>query len=120
MDVEHYMADAAGRINENRKKYGAVRSFYKRAAIQASQKLGMEINEYHIVMIQIALAESKIAMRKVDDETYGELSALFALAGEFSHLKSANFHDTMVTDVEEDIKEMARRLAPEQIGDEQG
>jgi len=113
MEIENFMASAANKITENRKHYGALRSFYKRAAIQASQKLGMEIGEYHIVMIQIALAESKIAMRRVDDDSYAELSALFALAGEFSHLKAANFHDTMMTDVEEDIKEIARRFAPE-------
>jgi hypothetical protein len=113
MEMENFMADATNRISENRKRYGAMRSFYKRAAIQASQKLGMEISEYHIVMIQIALAESKIALRRVDDETYAELSALFALAGDFSHLKADNFHDTMMTDVEEDIKDLARKFAPD-------
>ena len=113
MEMESFMADAANRISENRKRYGALRSFYKRAAIQASQKLGMEISEYHIVMVQIALAESKIALRLVDDDTYAELSALFALAGDFSHLKAENFRETMMTDVEEEIKDIARRLAPD-------
>jgi len=113
MEMESFMADAANRISENRKRYGALRSFYKRAAIQASQKLGMEISEYHIVMVQIALAESKIALRRVDDDTYAELSALFALAGDFSHLKAENFRETMMTDVEEEIKDIARRLAPD-------
>jgi hypothetical protein len=64
-------------------------------------------------MIQIALAESKIALRRVDDETYSELSALFALAGDFSHLKAENFKDTMLVDIEEEIKDIARKFSPD-------
>lgn len=112
MKIEEVLAGAANNISRTREVYGNIDILYYRAAIAASQKLNLQLNEYQVAQIQLAFEEAKVSLKMVDDDTYIKMASLSALAGSFSR---KNLDEKFLSDVEDTlIKEMAVKLAPEQ------
>jgi hypothetical protein len=111
-------------IADHQKTYESIDGFYRRAAVTASHKLNREVSEYDIVMIEMSVVESKIALNRQDTDSYARLAVLASLASQFSFIKSENYKDTNLVDVHESIKQkleveltdsvsaMAAKLAP--------
>jgi hypothetical protein len=112
MELEEVLAGAANTITRTRESYGNIDTLYNRAAVGASHKLNIALNEYQVSQIQLAFEEAKISLKMVDDDTYIKMASLAALAGRFSRKNS----DKIMLDSVEDtlIKEMAAKLAPDQ------
>jgi hypothetical protein len=111
-------------IADHQKAYESIDGFYRRAAVTASHKLNREVSEYDIVMIEMSVVESKIALNKEDIESYARLAVLASLAAQFALIKSENYKATNLVDVHESIRQrleaeltdsaavMAEKLAP--------
>lgn len=111
-------------ISDHQKAYESIDGFYRRAAVTASHKLNREVSEYDIVMIEMSVVESKIALNRQDTESYARLAVLVSLASQFAHIKSENYKETNLVDVHESLKQrleaemidsaavMAAKLAP--------
>jgi hypothetical protein len=112
MELEEVLAGAANTITRTREAYGNIDTLYNRAAIVASQKLNIALNEYQVAQVQLAFEEAKISLKMVDDDTYIKMASLAAMAGRFSRKNS----DKKMLDSVEDtlIKEMAAKLVPDQ------
>ncbi len=92
-------------ISEHQKMYESIDGFYRRAAVTASHKLNREVSEYDIVMIEMSVVESKIALNRQDTDSYARLAVLASLAAQFALIKSENYKETNLVDVQETIKQ---------------
>jgi len=112
MELEEVLAGAANTITRTRDAYGNIDTLYNRAAIAATHKLNIGLNEYQVAQVQLAFEEAKISLKMVDDDTYIKMASLAAISGRFSRKNS----DKKMLDSVEDtlIKEMAAKLAPDQ------
>jgi hypothetical protein len=88
MELEEVLAGAANTITRTREAYGNIDTLYNRAAVGASHKLNIALNEYQVSQIQLAFEEAKISLKMVDDDTYIKMASLAALAGRFSRKNS--------------------------------
>jgi len=96
--------EASRLITDHQKKYESIEGFYRRAAVTASHKLNREVSEYDIILVEMSVIESKIALNRTDFESYARLAVLSSLAAQFSTIKSENYAGTNLVDVTETIK----------------
>lgn len=104
--VEGVLTDAAKSLNARHNQYGNARSYYKRAAVNASHKLNREVSEYEVLMHELAILEARIAMDRNDYGSYVESALLTALAAQFSVPGTEkHFDQTLRTDMTEALRD---------------
>lgn len=104
--VEGVLVDAAKRLNARHAQYGNARSYYKRAAVNASHKLNREVSEYEVLAHELAVFEARVAMDREDYSAYVESVLLTALAAQFClPTEEKNFDKTLRTDMAETLRD---------------
>jgi hypothetical protein len=98
---------AAGTINDRHYVYGDHDACFSRASSLASIILGKPISTYDVAMILHSVKLARIRGSRTHEDSYVDGINYLAFAGEF-----AQQEDSVVTAMEDDIAEMARKLAP--------
>ena len=93
-------------MNERGSQYGAVEECFDRIAKLASIILNKEITAYDVAIIQVATKLGRLQEARTLDDNYIDMINYTAFAAQF-----AKANETQ-TAMEDDIAEMARKLAP--------
>lgn len=104
--IEGVMTDAAKELNNRHNQYGNFRSYYKKAAFNASHKLNREVTEYEVLMHELAVLETRIAINRTDYASYVGSVLLTSLGAQFSTPSiGKHFESILRTEMEEAVRE---------------
>lgn len=93
-------------MNERGSQYGAVEECFDRIAQIASIVLNKQITAYDVAMIQVATKLGRLQEARTLDDNYIDMINYTAFAAQFAK------RNETPTAMEDDIAEMARKLAP--------
>ena len=107
-NIDTTLLNAAKLSGDHADLYGDHVKFWDKAATLASIKLGRPLSGHDMIMAKIAMLEARIANKWDEAENYAHITSLHAIASLYIKPKSAI--ETMLTNVEQDIKDMASKL----------
>ena len=111
MKLDDTLIHSANHIHNDQHNYGETTAFYDKAAQLASIKANKTISTYDLVLCHIATLETKISNKNNALSVYAELAAMYAVLG--SLVPDPDPAADKLDQIEEDIRQMASKLAPE-------
>lgn len=111
MKLDDTLVSSANHLHVAQHNYGETTAFYDKAAQLASIKANKTISTYDLVLCHIAGLETKISNKNNAMSVYSELAAMYAVLG--SLVPDPDPASEKLGQIEDDIRQMAAKLAPE-------
>lgn len=121
MNSQDVLRSAASIYNERGKQYGDIEFLFDTAAAMATLMTGREFNKYDITVVMEAIKLARRRVNPANPENYIDGVNYTTFSAQFAKLPSAPATapenvgyamPAMPTDVEEEIKELAKKFAP--------
>jgi len=111
MTIESSLSNAAKAATEQAENYGSTNALYRRAAALASYKLGRGLSEHDVLLVETAIVEAKMSMRRDIAENYAELIRLLATASGLAATQPIRLSEDMLATVEDNLSDGVKRIA---------
>ena len=111
MTIESSLFNAAKAATEQAENYGSTNALYRRAAALASYKLGRGLSEHDVLLVETAIVEAKMSMRRDIAENYAELIRLLATASGLAATQPIRLSEDMLATVEDNLSDGVKRIA---------
>ena len=112
MKLDDTLVHSAQQLHNSEHNYGETGAFWAKAAQLASIKANKLISTYDCVLCHIAGLETKVSNKNNALTVYAELAAMYAVLATLAPAEPDPAAQALDA-IEEDIRDMAAKLAPE-------